>query len=386
MQPSLPISASSSEFAFLKEVRELLLGDRPDFAAAWRLVETLDSSRASLRERAQRLIRVLEALRAAEQNGDRLLRSGRQPSLCPVALPLEGHHLEPKDQQSLLLTIHKENAVDLEHYLDSLSDASKRSRTVVIILVVACVLGVMGFLNSFRYSWIHQRIETLAKNEKYLAFKTGYIESMDEEIKEEDKEKVKEASKTFRDALIKSYVDNAFVIHVPFFGVTFDINDLSLIGGLGFIVVLTILRYSLRSEIICLSMGFRTAIAAGRLSEFYDLISTRQLFTLPKIQGGDKPILPNTLLRYLPRVVIYFPLLVYVAIVSNDMLTLNIGKLMGQGHTFALVSYSLLFLLLIFSLSIMCWLRWKALDDIWEKHWQKIHPETTSKEAPEKAS
>jgi hypothetical protein len=95
-------------------------------------------------------------------------------------------------------------------------------------------------------------------------------------------------SKKFLEDSVKVYVENVFIIRVPFFGVVFDINDLGAIGGLSLIVILTMLRLNLRNFIVSLRIGFKAARKANSYEDFYDTLAARQLFAFPSLEDPEQ--------------------------------------------------------------------------------------------------
>ena len=226
--------------------------------------------------------------------------------------------------------------LQLKEYLENSTESSKRIRTILTILVVVTVLILAGFLNSWKgYAWnserirfrqdyvnaLNIRIEQLEKAKKQLGtspngfatelnnlpdvFKKMPARYGSEECgktlnagatKEENEKAIndqlrcftgaKEVSTKFLEHSIRAYVENTYLIKVPFFGVAFDINDLGVIGGLSLIVILLMLRLNLRNFIVCLRIGFAAASSDPRLHQnFYDILAGRQLFAFPEV--GD---------------------------------------------------------------------------------------------------
>lgn len=256
------------------------------------------------------------------------------------------------------------NSLDLQDYLDSTSDSSNRTRTVAIVLLVASVLALVGFLNSFKSGWMLQRLHTIGDpNSGYITEKLG---------SNHDNEQYRQ----FYTAVAKAYVDNALTIRVPFFGFAFDVNDLGLLGGIGFIVILFLLRFSLRSEIINLRLAFKAAAKTeDQLPIFYDLLAMRQVFTLPHVEDHRKlwQAKRSWILRYIPKAVCFLPFLVYTLILYHDCyLTRHTGKLISDPHTGFLLAYTHVFCAIIFVLACWCLTRWRTIDSLWEEYWQDV--------------
>src|SRR5215471_8618949 len=135
--------------------------------------------------------------------------------------------------------------LDINHYLDAAADASKRTRTVILTVVVASVLAFVGFLNSIDHNWMLQRVRaTSAQSSDYLKKKFPDVT---------DPDALKQSHDLFYDALMKAYVNNSYTIHVPFFGVSLDVNDLALLSGVAFIVLTLLFRFCLARELDNLS-------------------------------------------------------------------------------------------------------------------------------------
>lgn len=266
------------------------------------------------------------------------------------------------------------NSLDLQDFLDATSDSSKRSRTIMIVLVVASVLALVGFLNSLRTGWMLQRLQIVSQAENpYVAKKLGTTVAADDE-----------RYKNFHSAVARGYVENALTVRVPFFGVAFDINDLGLLGGFGFITVLTLLRFSIRTEIVSLRLAFKAATKAAKddpnqLVNFYDLLAMRQVLTLPHMEDENTNWVANRswILRFIPKLICFLPVVVYSLVAGHDYMTQDVGDAISPTHTRILLIYTGAFWLIILALSIWCFLKLIKIDSIWEEYWAKIHPNKT---------
>lgn len=256
-----------------------------------------------------------------------------------------------------------QNSLDLQDYLDSTSHSSNRTRAVAIVLLVASVLALVGFLNSFKYGWMLQRMHTISEpNSGYIIEKLG--SSHDEE-----------QYRQFYSAVTKAYVDNALTIRVPFFGFAFDVNDLGLLGGIGFITILFLLSFNLRSENINLRLAFKAAAKLNQLPTFYDLLAMRQVFTLPYVEDKEKGWRTKVSgsLRFIPKAICFLPVLVYTFILIHDCwITRETGELINDPHTAILLIYTISFWIAILALAIWCFTRWKRIDELWEEYWQDV--------------
>lgn len=263
------------------------------------------------------------------------------------------------------------DSLDLQDFLDATSNASKRTRLAMIVLVVACVLGLVGFLNSLRAGWMLERLQKAGDpTNPYVIQKLGF------EPKKSDPRYI-----NFHSSLSRAYVENALTVRVPFFGVAFDINDLGLLSGIGFVTILLMLRFSLRNEIVSLRLAFKAAMEVGKnnpkqLDTFYDLMAMRMVLTLPNMEDdsiGWKVSRSETL-QSISKWICFFPLFAYSLIAYQDYTTQDIGNAISEIRTFYLLIYTGAFWLAIFVLSIWCFQKLRKIDTIWHEYWTIIHP------------
>ncbi len=345
----------------------------------------------------------------------------------------------------------------LSAYGESIDSASKRNRAIVLTLVVACVLGGAGFLNSFEWGWMRQRVRTAIAEATYIDRTLGLKEAVDanaklqgsrqedvtkendcqedvrqlEKLKEDRKKQAsakanaknldnsksaakkpngvkpnvtnpgnaKERSKknaasppsetqgnpkkepdeqkpsknerareAFLTNIIKEYVDHSFTIRVPFFGVTFDVNDLGLLVGIGLIIILLMLLYGLKGERRALEIGFEYARTRHMADEFYRIHAGRQVLTTPRLSNVEN-YTQSMLTDYAPRFFIQlFPMCVYTMIAVNDYLTTDIGNRISSTHTKMVLAYTAALWMAIAFMTWNCWREWLAIDQIWDSH------------------
>jgi len=168
--------------------------------------------------------------------------------------------------------------------------------------------------------------------------------------------------------MARSYVESTYTVEVPFFGITFDVNDLGLIGGISFIVILSLYRFCLTREVDNLRTSFNAARALGHEMEFYSLLAMRQVLTVPP----SSDIKRTQFLLVAPKVVCGLPLLVHGAVVFHDFCTTEIGSLVGQVHTIVVMLSELACLVAIFPLTTMVIRRLRTMDRIWNEEWDHL--------------
>jgi hypothetical protein len=71
----------------------------------------------------------------------------------------------------------------LLEYINSASNASKRSQTYFFMMVIVCILGFVNYWNTREGSWIHERLRIIESGIEYLqlvTFKTDSLGRYDE--------------------------------------------------------------------------------------------------------------------------------------------------------------------------------------------------------------
>jgi hypothetical protein len=270
-----------------------------------------------------------------------------------------------------------------------------------------------GLLNSFDDAWMFNRIEQLGDVNSPYTQKVLGLECTPE-IKDDCQKKLESNPQklmyfnTLYQNLIKSTVDNVYIIRVPFFGVAFDINDLGLLGGLGLFIILTMLRLSLRSYIVSLRIGFKSVFNSELAYNFYDVLASRQVFVFPPLNDEDQD--PNEAkskiekwwetssigkkyksfrkqentnlakgwavnqyapLRLVPKVITISPFFVHLCYVITDYQSLETGALINPHRAKLGFMLSLFFLILILMLSVWCISKWNEIDRLWEYYNKK---------------
>jgi len=261
--------------------------------------------------------------------------------------------------------------LDINHYLDAAADASKRTRTVIITLVVASVLSFAGFLNSIDQNWMLARVRaTSSPNSVYFKKKFPQLE--------ENSDEAKQGHSMFYDALMKAYVNNTFTIHVPFFGISFDVNDLGLLSGVAFLILLLLFRFCLARELDNLRVGFQKADREGRLDTFYLLLAMRQVLSMPRTDwpigrrasGNRKK--PGLIVRVVPKSLAWLPVIVLAVVIAHDLLTFPYGNAVSTNHTLVLYIVSIALFTLSCTVTWSAIAVWREIDDCWERCWEEV--------------
>jgi len=261
--------------------------------------------------------------------------------------------------------------LDIQDYLDASSEASKRARLMLIVMLVASALMTVGMLNSLDSSWMLRRIIALDHNGMKKDYAASFIGPLPVPDQFSNEAEYNDAKGLYRrryeelnTAFIRSYVDSSLFIRVPFFGFSFDVNDLGLLGGIGFLIILGSLRFCLSRELENLHLSFEEAKKLGKLDEFYSLLAMKQVFTIPR----TKYIRRTRFLVLAPKAVSLLPLVVYALVAWNDFSTSSIGDFLNKPR----VRYQLLFESVTFVcltiLTTMIISRLIRLDALWKAY------------------
>lgn len=253
--------------------------------------------------------------------------------------------------------------LDIQDYLDATSDSSLRTRTVSFLIVVASLVVFAGLLNSLQSSWMLTRIQMLNDpNHPYIIGKIG-------EAPKENTPAYGSYQKRYESlysAYARSYVENTFAIRVPFFGFTFDVNDLGLLGGLALLILLTILRFCLSREINNLELSFFEASRIKKLKELYILLAMRQVLTVPQTSRFQA----KGFLIAIPKVLCFLPVIVHTSVTVHDALTIDMFR--DSWHAMIVMVSDFVLLVAIAIVTFMVITRLMRIDLIWSNCWNDV--------------
>jgi hypothetical protein len=175
-----------------------------------------------------------------------------------------------------------------------------------------------------------------------------------------------ERYKMFYEAVAKAYVENSLSTKVPLFGFSVDANDIGIIGGAAFVVLLFMYGSSLGREVENLRIARSQAGYFQQHKEFYLVLAMQQVFTIPPSETRERREINLWILRLISTL----PLTVLLAVTVHDFITsVSIGNLLSKTHNLILILVELV------ALSFLLVLTWKAIkrhrdvDKIWEDWW-----------------
>lgn len=267
----------------------------------------------------------------------------------------------------------QDTVLEIQDYLDATSDASKRTRVVTIVLVVASVLVLISLLNSLQSQWMLRRMTELGKlHGQYTESKLGPYPSRQDSKDDNEYQKAEglyqQRYKDLCAAVARAYVENSLVIRVPFFGFSCDVNDLGLLGGIAFLVILGSFRFCISREVDNLRLSFEEAHRLKKLHEFYNLLAMRQVFTVPRTQYINRTVF----LKVTPKLICWLPLLAHLSVTWIDFKTAWIGHDLEDFRFRVLIISELVIAFLLLILASTVTNRMRRLDVLWDEAWTEI--------------
>lgn len=279
---------------------------------------------------------------------------------------------------------------EIQPYIEAAAGSGNRGRFVIIVIIVTSVVAFGGYWNSRQGAWIMSRIRTAQAALKDWDSTAAHAQGLCQKGPTEPalRDFVSKygfcRSDELRDwlfSLERARTDYVLTLRAPFFGIVFDVNDLGILAGFTFSVLLLWFVVSVLREQNDLALAFRRARERRQLRMCYDLLSTRQVLTVPPLldrpderqspvrMAGLVILLPRFLLpregSSIARRLILLPLIVQIAIVWHDNVTLDLGMLFQVGSTAAVVFAEWFFLLVILALTVSSLMISRQVDGVW---------------------
>lgn len=258
--------------------------------------------------------------------------------------------------------------ISVKDYVESSSEAAKRTRSVSIALMIASVLMFSGFLNSLQSNWKLQRLRNLEDID------SGHTERrLGPRPSPQDSEAYQLYIARYNQlyaATLKDYVESAYTIRIPFFGISIDSNDLGPLGGLALAVILILYRTSVTRELDNLRLSFEAAAAQNQLNTLYTLLAMRQVLTFPNIQGKER----SKFMAIVPKLLSILPAFIYLMVVANDVaiLTISSNVIFPARVALSLFQEAFYFVIIII-ITYMLVVRLIEIDRMWDHYWGKLN-------------
>jgi hypothetical protein len=311
----------------------------------------------------------------------------------------------------------------LEPFIDATIASAARFRRVLIVVILTSVLAFGAFWNAAQWSWINSRIRVAHNAEAYLSLekikeqlndtnqmlkehqeKLARADLSKEEVdklrgeetqlrrdaesKTKEKDKLEKAlsDDDYKDArqwvtqrgikkpehvtpyvqrLETIRVENVLLIRIPFFGIILDVNDLGLIGGFTFVVVLMWFRFSLWREYYNLRSSFKEAKSIQDLEFCYKSLAMSQVLTVPPSLLTHQP--KERPWGKVVRILYFLPLTVQLTIMVYDGVSFQRGWVLSKFNTVFGLSFGIGFLFINALLTYWCFRLSIEIDKEWKE-------------------
>jgi len=254
----------------------------------------------------------------------------------------------------------------------------------MIILAVPIVLAAIEIRNT-SYSWIDSRLEVRSAALKLL---DKNFNPNDSQLSEEQRDiytraelfldgqnfdRNSDVDKRLLEKELEDYrkvvIEQVRFVHIPFFGAVFDHNDVAMIAGVTFVIVLLWLKSSSARELDNLKLAFPDTISKGVLKSRYELLAMQQLLSVPRIPGSSNRF------RWISKALYIMPLPVYTLQLFFDLNSVfKTGDVLGRGKMWLLIVTSAVLWLLTAALVIWCWKIAEDIDSAWDEAASRVYP------------
>jgi hypothetical protein len=287
-------------------------------------------------------------------------------------------------------------------YVEALGASATRCRRILVVLAVASVLFFVAFWNSREDAWLSLRIriaQACLREQAYLADKPEPKEAQalahfldlrafmvaaglfDAGVTDDERRALLEADVQEYRKLKK---DHVVLVNTPLILTVFDINDLGIIAGITFSLLLLGYWFSVtreRDTLVHAFDGCRLLYKSSTPSELvrkrtYAMLSTSQVLNVPNpslVDASGRRDQPSIVKKYLAKLLVTPPMLIQMAIMWNDQATLKYGLTLGQRQTSItlMIEGALLFAILV--LTILCTMVSVDITRRWDDEFDAAH-------------
>ncbi len=281
-----------------------------------------------------------------------------------------------------------------EKALSHSHDASQRVRRVVLVLLLACAIVFVAWLNELRDGWTVTRLKVARWSADVLNC-TEYQREPDPTDKTKDYhlacirvegldasqsaaaqayierrnltvESVQAHIQALQDVVVKDVV----FVRMPFIGIAADVNDLSVIAGLGFTVILLFLYFSVLREYANLTYLFHNPALAADRKEMYAYLTMTQIFMLPKIVDGLPPHV--AVLRRVRYGIFALPAILQGMIAVNDLVDIKYAHQIDPSAAIRMAVGDVAGFLLVAAMAIAIGYKAQQMLQLWDEAFTEI--------------
>lgn len=263
--------------------------------------------------------------------------------------------------------------IKTQEYVEFVNAASARVRYAAYVLAVTSLIVFSSFWNVHPGGWLSERLNlTRQLAQSYNKAPNGLTDSGLKEKAQLAKIPNGDNARDRLTQLEKILYEQSYQAKIPFFGISYDINDLGMMGGFAFFIVLMILYFSLCRELANLRHAFKTAEARNELRDCFDLLSMGQVLTVPEGTGVNS----NPFTRNLHRVLYTLPFFIQGMIVINDLDTIQVGMAYSKFNTLLTIASSSALYMVNTILICMCFYTSCQYDREWSQRARELRLST----------
>jgi len=270
-------------------------------------------------------------------------------------------------------TVREDVAQGLNEYGTVLRNSSDRSRyAIYVVTIVTILIGIANY-NIQENSWARRR---LIKWYQYARSSSG-LPQPPAEIANGDSEMLQ----ALRSEYVKQFVGRDVVAASPIPGVSIDINDLGLVGGIALVLLMQVVLVCVarEHENVYLSL-YKVRLIAQREGPTSAHGNSQSNLLYHSMAMGQVLSAPPTLARWVHhgpwhhfRLVFAAPAIVYAWVVYNDYRTVSHGVLYGVNVKVLLAIETLLALFLLAQCTLAN-LQSRAMALRWESAFFTVNP------------
>jgi hypothetical protein len=249
--------------------------------------------------------------------------------------------------------------------LEEAEESSDRARRVLTILLVTSILVFMAAWNSRYYGWLQLRLRAAEQKEKTEKARTRAQNPPEATVPPEGRQ----AASAF-DTIQRLAAERSRFVLVPTLGFGFDVNDLAIIAGVSFVLLLVWLHFSIGRERLNVLELFRRARADGSLRDAYELLAMTQVLSTP----------PNLKVEFAgsgwggaTKYLFWIPLGVQAFVVVHDLATYDRAHALSPDWSIATMALGTGLGLLMIKITRDCWRFSHDLQNDWAAVFDEVY-------------
>jgi hypothetical protein len=253
-------------------------------------------------------------------------------------------------------------AHELKTYIEACNKSADASRRPLAILVIAYVVVFCAIWNARNNSWQNSFVRSGGAALQWLALSP-------EQQSHVSKDRRFAAGREFvevygmDDPVLLAWaiekvratqVESTLFFKLPFFNISVHINDLGVLAGLAFVLLLGWYRQCLVHHLVAMRVTLRSDAATADTAQTRELLAIHQFLTFPVPDAVGVRAAQATQLLLLTPAVLFQAYLLW-----SNWSTRQLGLVLGSAYAVPILSLSALFLVVLVVLIVSChrWLR-----------------------------